>query len=59
MSGLRRYGFRDGGSLPALRPADGEAVSQMRKHKHSADIRIEKGRKRVYVRDLRSQYDQK
>lgn len=59
MSGLRRYGFRDGGSLPALRPADGEAVSQMRKHKHSTDIRIEKGRKRVYVWDLRSQYDQK
>ena len=57
MSGLRRYGLRDGGGLSALRSADGKAVSEMREQKHRTDIRIEEGRKRLYVWYLRSQYD--
>ena len=43
MSGLWRYGFRDGGGVSALRSTDGEAVPQMRQHKHRADFRIKKG----------------
>ena len=34
MFGLWRYGFRDGGGLPALRSADGKAVPEMREYKY-------------------------
>ena len=57
MFGLWRYGFRDGGGLPALRSADGKKVSEMREHKHCSDFGVEEGGKCLYVWYLRGQYD--
>ena len=53
MFGLWRYGFRDGGSLSALRSADGKTVSEMREYKYRTDFRFEKGCKCLYVWYLR------
>lgn len=59
MSGLRRYGFRDGVCLPALRTADGKEMPEVRKHKYCADFRAEERCQCMGVWPVCGKYDKK